>query len=193
VNPYAPPAPQGSPYPPPAPVPPGGRPTTGVKVLAWFQIVLGALSIVGIPCALGMRGFATSFGPHDEFNEKIQNMPYEGGLGIWTYSQLAVGGVLAIVLLASGIGLLGAKPWARTSSLIYAVVTLVLQVIGQVVTFVFLYPAITAAAEERGGAAGNAAVTGAYIGGICGGLFAFALPITMLIVLTRPSVKAQFV
>jgi hypothetical protein len=193
VNPYAPPAPQVSPYPPPPPLPPGGRPTTGVKVLAWFQIVLGALGILAVPCTLGLRGFATGCGPPNALNEKIQNLPYEGGLGIWTYTSLALGAVLSVVLLAAGIGLLGAKPWARLASLVYAVATIVLQAIGQVVAFVFLYPAISDAAAESGGAAGNAAVTGGYIGGICGGLFAFALPITMLIVLTRPSVKAQFV
>lgn len=164
-----------------------------MKVLAWFQIVLGGLGILSVPCVLGMRGFTSSFGPHDAFNERIQNMPYEGGLGVWTYSQLAVGGLLAVVLLVSGIGLLGAKPWARTSSLVYAIATIVLNVIGQVIAFALLYPAISDAAEQQGGPTAQAAVTGAYVGGICGAGVALALPITMLIVLTRPSVKAQFV
>jgi hypothetical protein len=125
-------------------------------------------------------------------SEKIQSVQYEGGMAVVTYAQLAVGGILAVVLLASGIGLLRAAPWARTSSLAYAVAAIIVNAASQVVAFVFVYPAIGEITQSQGGEAGTAAMSIAYGAGICGGIFSLALPITMLIVLTRPSVKAQF-
>jgi hypothetical protein len=187
MNPYAP--PQSDPSTPPFyPQPPPARPSTGVKVLAVFQIVLGALGLLSAPLTLALRGIA-----HDPVSQRIQEITWGGALGVWMRIALAVGTLLSAVLLAAGVGMLRARPWARRASLLYAGVSFAMQAVGVAINFAVLYPAMDYIAREHAGdPIAQAAVAGGRIGGIFGALLALALPITILIVLTRPSVKAQF-
>jgi hypothetical protein len=188
VNPYQPPgAPRSDapPAPPQGPAKPGL--TTGVQATAIAEIFFGAIGLLGAPLALLVRGMA-----HDPVSERIQEITWEGALGGWTRVSMGLGTVLAAVLLASGIGVLKRRAWARRSGIAYACVTLAMQVVGIAMTFLVLFPALDELAERYAhDRTASAAVMGGRIGGAFGALVALILPIAVLVVMTRPSVKAQ--
>jgi len=188
VNPYEPPrAPATEPRPAPAQGPAKPGLTTGVQATAVAEIFFGGMGLLGAPLALFFRGMA-----RDPVSMRIQEITWEGALGGWTRVSLGLGTLLAVVLLASGIGVLKRKAWARRSGIAYACVSLAMQVIGLAMTVLVLFPALDALAEQYAyDRTASAAVMGGRIGGAFGGLFALILPIAVLVVMTRPGVKAQ--
>ena len=184
MNPYQPPA---TPPVEPRPAPPAGGLTSGVIAIAVTEIFFGGMGLLGAPIALALRGLA-----HDPVSVRIQEITWEGTMGTWMRASLVIGAVLGAVLLASGIGILKRRAWARRAGIAYAGAAIVMQLAGQVVNFTVLFPALEQLSEEyHANRAARAVVMGGWIGGIAGGLFAFVLPTAILVVLTRPSVKAQ--
>jgi hypothetical protein len=188
VNPYQPPAaPREEPRPAPAQGPAKPGLTTGVQAVAVTMIFFGGMGLLGTPLAFLVRGMS-----HDPVSTRIQEITWEGAMGGWTRVSLGLGTLLSVVLLASGIGVFKRKGWARRAGVAYACVSLAMQVIGLAMTFLVLFPALDELAEQyRYDRTASAAVMGGRIGGAFGGIFALALPIAILVVMTRPGVKAQ--
>jgi hypothetical protein len=185
VNPYKPPAAAASP--PPRPGAPKAALTTGVQAVAVAEIFFGGMGLLSAPVTLALRDLA-----HDPVSRRIQQITWEGSLGAWTRTSLVVGTILAGVMLASGIGILKRRAWGRRAGLAYAVSSILMQVVGQAITFTVLFPALDALAEQYAyDRAASAALMGGRIGGIAGALFGLTVPITLLVMLTRPGVKAQ--
>lgn len=156
-------------------------------VLAVFMIIFGAFALFSAPAAFLLRSLAK-----DPVSRRIQEVTWSGGYGVWMMIALAIGVVLAFLEIASGIGLLKLKPWARLTSVAYAATSIGLIVIGQVMTFVFLFPVLDELAQEyAGNTVAQAGVMGGKIGGTVGGLFGLVFPIIVLIAVTRPSIKDQ--
>jgi hypothetical protein len=114
--------------------------------------------------------------------------------------------ILAMVWLAVSIGLLKIAPWAISLARKLAVLHIVLLVAYLAVSLVFLAPETKRLTEEQLeaqqdsqgsganqpplGFAKGVAAGAAYGGPVLGFLFGLILPLTMIIALSRPSVKA---
>jgi hypothetical protein len=190
MNPYA--APQPGFVQPPGPVPPApGTPTTGLRVLAILQIVLGGLALLWIPVTLTMA----SFEGISPVSHRMHELTWGGALGVWTRTQIGFGGILSTCLVVGGVGMLRVRPWARILSLAYAAAALLLAAVSQVIAYAVIYPALekVVTTEFAGDPVASAVVySSRYIGIIFGVVLAAALPVSVLVVLTRKTVKAQF-
>jgi len=192
ANPYTPPGSPGGypppPYYPPYPVAPPSVRSTGLTVLAYFAVILGAFGLIGTPMTLVLR-----FLVRDPVSRRIQDATWTGAYGAWTYFSVAIGFTLAVLLLITGIGIFKMRLWARTTGLIYGVVSVATVVIGQIMTFAVLRPMMMQILEQYpNNHIARAGATGGLIGGIAGSLFGLALPVVMLVAMSRPETKARF-
>jgi hypothetical protein len=184
MNPYAPPNQYSGQD--PVPAAPAQK-STGVTVLGVFLIIFGALGLFSAPMTFLTRGMA-----RDPASRRINELMYEGTLGAWTMTSLFLGTCLAGLMLASGIGIVKRRPWAKKTSLGYGISAIVMAIIGQIMSAMLLYPELNKMAEH-GGTVEKAGAMGGMIGGMVGGCLGLVLPVITLIVMTRPNVKAQFV
>ncbi|MBK7584561.1 MAG: hypothetical protein IPI67_30790 [Myxococcales bacterium] len=173
------------PTPPPVPLP-REAPSSGLRLLGIAQCALGVFGLSAAPLTL-----ITRFVARDPGSLRVQELLWEGFLGAWMYASLALGTLAAILLIAAGVGVVRGRRWGRSLTLWHAGISVALMVLGQLVSVLFLYPALWqlgqgGTAAERGGAIGG------VVGGLFGGLFALVLPVLELIVMTRPHVRDFF-
>jgi hypothetical protein len=158
--------------------------STGVTVLGVVMIVFGGLGLLSGPSTLLSRELGKQTG-----SGRIQELMWSGAFGTWMFVALGIGTLMALLLLASGIGVLRRQSWARKAGLAYGIAGVVFGVVGQMVNILFLYPKLAAFegadAAERGGAIGG------IVGGVVGGLFGMVLPIVLWVAMTRPTIKEE--
>jgi hypothetical protein len=171
--------------PPPPPLPPPA-PSAGLRLLGIAQCALGAFGLLAAPITVITRVVAQDAG-----SRRVQELLWEGWLGAWTWTSLVLGTLLAVTLIAAGVGVVRGMRWGRSLTLAHGVLAILHVVSGQVVSVVFLYPALWAL-----GTGGNAAERGGAVGGVIGGFFgslvALVLPVIELWVMTRPSVRETY-
>lgn len=162
------------------------RPTS-VTVFGILNIVFAVFGLCGV--AFSVRLFMPSA---DMANNPVvqifQSSPvYEA----WMKLSLALGVVVVVALVASGIGLLNLKPWARTISVVYGIYAIVMTIASEVINYFFLVqPLLQRAHSEQGPqAAGD---IGGAIGSMFGGCFGIIYPVLLLIFMTRPNVVEAF-
>jgi hypothetical protein len=137
-----------------------GRTSTGVKVLAWVELGLG--------CLWTLQACRSVL--------SIVWLPARGApIGTWAYAMgmLGLGSLLAVVLLVSGIGLLRGRRWAWRTSLAFAAMS----ILDNIVWAVLVLSGLLAPFGVR--PLGHAVV-------------GLVLPFVILVVLTRRGVRAQF-
>jgi hypothetical protein len=189
------------------------RRPTAVLVLAILHLVGGGLGLVLALCSgaflLATDGGASplfSPGPNpppqvrsqQEYQKRLaqhmaQEVPFQKPL---SYANVALDVVLDVLLVAAGVGLLSLRPWARTASMAYAVLSLLLKAVG-VVALAFTWPVMTEFTRQEAQRDPNLAMVASLQPVI---LFTSAAtlvvlaayPVAVLIVLTRPSVVAAF-
>jgi len=146
-----------------------------VTVLGILNIVFGGLSILCSP--LGIIGLIIP----------QPNSPFQisAGMKLFSLVSYGVGFIFAIVLLASGIGLLNLKKWARQAAYIYGWVAIAWGGLGIVMSVIFFRPDLGGVSQEA-----MAAVIGGLVGGMCGGIFGLVYPIILVIFLRKPHVIA---
>lgn len=159
--------------------------SNGVTAVGALMISFGALGLLSAPATFFTRqlGAATGSG-------KIQEVLWSGVLGTWMVVSLSLGALLSVLLLTSGIGVLRRSRWARRASLAYGVAALVLGALGQFVAVFYMYPAL-APFIESGSVVDRSGAIGGIVGGVVGGIVGMALPIAVIVVMTRPSFKAE--
>ncbi len=125
---------------------------------------------------------------------KDPDSPFEQALENPTYKLINVGvqiggGLLAIVLLASGIGLINGKLFGRRLAIIYAIATILLVIAGSIVNIIFVsLPAFARASELPDGAEKFVSMvvgSSIFIQPICGNIY----PVLLLIFMMRQPVK----
>jgi len=163
-----------------------GAPTSGLKVLGIAQCALGLFGLASAPLAIVTRLLV-----RDPASRRMQELMWEGALGAWMYTSLALGTLVAMVLIAAGAQVLRGRRSGRTLTLVHAVASIALLIIGQLVSLLLLYPMLwqmgsSGNPAERGGAIGG------MVGGLFGSLFGLALPVVELVVMTRPGVREFF-
>jgi len=153
--------------------PQSGQRPTSVTVLGILNIVFGGLGLTCIPI-----GIAMSFVPQPD----SPFQPTEA-MELFTMIGNIVGFLFSIVLLASGIGLLYQKKWARKTSIIYGWTAIVWCILGLIINgFLFSSMLSDVPPEAMPG------VVGGIVGGMCGGLIGLAYPIILIIFMRKPHV-----
>jgi hypothetical protein len=169
-------------YSPAAPINP--RPTS-VTVLAIIGIVWGAIMI---PCnAITLIPFLGNLSAQDPVMSAIRADPVAYG---WSVGSTVARVVLAVVLLAGGVGALMLKPAGRSGMLLYARVMIVLAVVDALMGVLVLFPI------ARNALSGNPQLASMLIarqvGAVFGIVIAMAYPILVLAFLNKAHVKAAF-
>ena len=162
------------------------RPTSAL-VFGILNIAFGSLSLIGSV----FSWWATNAvgGADNPFWPKVESGPL---YDLWLRLGHALGLVAALVLLAAGIGLLKMKPWARRASVVYAIYSLVMVVLGTAMTWFFVFSPML---EQSGGSPGSSdhtVLVAGIIGGLFGGLFGLIFPAALLYFMTRPRLVLAF-
>ena len=180
-----------SPYTRSAPVRP-----TAVTVLAIIGIIFGGLGVLCKPLGV-VALFIPQPGPNPMLDMQRSMM-------VWNVANAVVGTLVSVLLLASSIGSLSLKPWARKGMLAYAGLALVLTVVGGVVTMIWIMPKMQEAQRQmlaqqsaRGAPAPppgmmNIIQTAGNAGAVIGLVLALIFPLVLMYFYTRPEVKAAF-
>ena len=162
---------------------PSGRPTS-VTVLAIIGIIFGAFGVLCTPLAL-MPYFVS--GVSHPAIDGIKNDPK---LFSWLILSTVIGWVFAVLLLASSIGALSLKKWARQGLVVYGVAAIIMGIIGFIINMMWLFPKM--AELQAGTPQARGAMMGGMAGGVIGLVIGLALPILLLYFMTRPHVIAAF-
>ena len=166
------------------------RPTS-VTVFGIINIIFGSFNIICLPISLLMATGVMRFMRSPVLDLLSESHPYV----IWTTVGSIIGIFAAIVQLVCGIGLLKLKPWARTTSIGYAIYAIIAAIAGMFMTAVVMIPIMQKIQPGSGPdhAVAIGGMVGGIIGGIAGSCFALIYPIILLIFMTRPKIKAAFV
>jgi len=169
---------------------------TAVVVLAILHLVGGSLDLLITLGSLAMSAASKGQGGLGAANARqlgqaLETIPaYHLVVGV----QIGLNILLDVMLLSAGFGLLGLRPWARTLSLVYAPLSIVLRILSTVWTVVWMMPVMTAVLQEQMGGnpqAGPILEVAQYVG-VCFSLVFLAYPIVVLVILTRPAIVAAF-
>ncbi len=156
-------------------------------------LVFGILNIVF--AAFGMFGLIFSimlfFAPANSSNPAIKVIHENPAYATFLKLSIPLGFLSSVVLLASGIGLILVKNWARIASIAYAAYAIVWSIIGAAVNYIFLSRPLLEQASQRTGPEAAAAI-GGVIGGMVGGCIGLIYPILLIIFMLRPHVVAAF-
>ena len=169
------------------------RPTP-VMVLGILSIVFGALGVLCTPVGLLMNTFMGGMleGMPGMENNPGMAMMNDPGAKMFTLVSGIIGFVGAGVLLASGIGLLKMKPWARTASIGYAVYRYIFIVVGGVLGYYMMtLPMMEAARNTDPDMAAVMEASGVF-GAIFGSCFSLIYPTVLLVFMLLPNIKAAF-
>jgi len=156
-------------------------------------LVFGILNIVF--AVVGAFGIAFSvllfFAPATSSNPVVRIIQEHPGYATFLKASIPLGLLSSAVLLASGIGLILMKGWARIVSIAYGVYAIVWGIIGTVVNYIFItQPLLERASRQHGPEIAGA--LGGAIGGAIGGCIGLVYPILLIIFMLRPHVVAAF-
>ncbi|MFW6058903.1 MAG: hypothetical protein ACODAQ_01900 [Phycisphaeraceae bacterium] len=171
------------------------RPSRWPTVLGIISIVLGALGLLGLIWQMAMpfvmEPFLNSLGPPGTAQTQelaVQRHPLMLASNVFQF-------VLAAILLAVGVLLIRRRALARRLGLTWAWLDIVAVVLGLTINYV-LQQAHWAEQQAAGSATPgmqNFEQVGLIIGSLVGLVFGCALPVFMLIWLSRAKVKAEVV
>jgi hypothetical protein len=188
------------------------RPTV-VVVFAILNMVLGGLGMLCYLCGGLALAFAMSIpmpgpggapGPNileEMFDFMEKELP---GYTAYTIATTVIGLLLSIVLIVSGIGLLGMRRWARWLCIFFSVAVVIIAIGGLVFTIGYVQPAMerwqhhvqeAAGRNARGGMAPGSFSTSPMVNSfssILGALIEIAYAVGLLVVMFLPTVSAAF-
>lgn len=148
------------------------RPTS-ITVFGILNIVFGILGVFGLLITFA-SGMATS---EEAFPFMDQNPVME----IWFNASNALGAVFTVVLIASGVGLLYMRPWARTASIVYAVYAILGSLVGVALTVTYVF--LPMRYEMEGG---EVIMWSAIVAGVVGAVVSCIYPALLWYYMTRP-------
>jgi hypothetical protein len=160
---------------------------TAVTVFGILNIVFAALGFFGALASVML--FMAVAGTIK--NPVIQLIHDNPTYAAWMKISIVLGLLVSLALLAAGIGLLMLKPWARIVSILYAIYSIVMLIVGSVVNYFFLIQPLLQQAQQKQGPEAAGAVGGA-IGGMFVSCFGLIYPVLLLIFMLRPNIKAAF-
>lgn len=146
-----------------------------VKVLGILNIIFGGLALLCSPL-----GIISLLIPQP--NSPFQLTPEMKLLSLVGYG---VGFIASIVLLASGIGLLNLRKWARQTAYIYGWFAIVWGILSSIANGIMFSSSLSGASPEE-----MPIVIGGIASGMCGGLVGLIYPVILIIFLRKPRVIA---
>lgn len=161
-----------------------------VLVFGILNLVFAAMGLCG--AVFGGIGLAMAHSPRAGGmpNPALDAMAAHPVYAAFSYVSLGLGLVATIVIAAAGIGLLTSKAWGRTLSIVWAVYSLAMTVIGFVLNYVYLFgPMMENTGRMPAGPQRTAAMVG-VIGGFVGLGLALIYPVILLIFMNRPVLVA---
>jgi len=161
---------------------------TAVTIFGILNIVFAVWGVVGV---LVMVMLFAAVGTSSN-NPTVQLIHDSPAYAAWLKISIILGLLAAAALLAAGIGLLKLQPWARTLSIVYAIYTIVMGLVGGAVSYVFLIQPLLQQAQHSQGAQATGAAIGGAIGGMLGGCLGLIYPVLLLIFMLRANVAAAF-
>ena len=187
-----PPGPPGIPPTQPGAYIPPEQPSSWPKVIGIICVVLGGLGILGAASsALGpaISNFFASMMPDDQANVMEVTKEYQP----WTMIIALLQGILAVLLLAGGIGLLQRRRWGIAVSMVWAVLRMLLVVASAILSYDVVIKTIEAMSQQSGAPAlsDEFAEVVAIVGAVFTLLWGWALPVFLLIWFTRGRIKAE--
>ena len=171
------------------------RPTS-VTVLAIIGIVFGGLGLLCKPLS-----FAALFMPQPVPNPAVQ---MQKDMMAFNVGNAAIGTLVSALLLASSIGCLSLKPWARKGMLTYAGLAIVLTIAGGIITMVWMLPKIQEMQRQmmtqssgRGAPAPPPQMmsmiqSASTVGAVIAIVISLIFPACLIYFFTRPNVKSAF-
>jgi hypothetical protein len=157
-----------------------------VTVFAVLNLVFATIGIIAV-----IASAFTLFVMADAKNPVVKIMQDSPVMQTWMMVSVPLGLAACVALLASGIGLLGLKPWARTLAIGYAIYGILSCILGTIMNYVFLFGPLMEQAQHTRGPEAAAAIGGA-IGGLIGGCLGLIYPVLLLIFMLLPKVAAAF-
>jgi hypothetical protein len=160
---------------------------TAVTVFGILNILFAVLGVISIFASMAMLRFVDA---SQQKNPVIEALHNNAIYAAWFKLMIPLGMVSSVVLLAAGVGLLLLKNWARITSIIYAIYSIIVCLAGVAMNFVFLLMPLLN--QSNHGTVEVAAEIGAAIGTVIGGVFGLVYPILVLVFMTRPKIVAAF-
>ncbi len=145
-----------------------------VKVFGILHLIFGSLSLVTAPIGFLNR---------DSSAETFTLLGVSAAYLNWFKVSLFLSPVLALILIILGIGLLRKQSWARSGSIIYSMIGIVLGITSMMITLIGF-------SGINSDSANATLVLGIRIGAIIGGIVGLIYPILTIFFMTRPNVKA---
>jgi len=180
----------------------------GIQVIAILLLLFGSLGALGGVCGLGLQlaGGAKIFvvtpapgapAPPDTEGMMRARIPYYDAM---QYGGAALGAIVGGVMIASGIGLLKMRPWARVLAIIYACYNVVATIGSFVFNIAVVLPVMREVFAEVGAdpklpplAAQIFNMTMAFTTAMMYAMLLFLVwPAAILIVMFHPRVRAAF-
>jgi len=146
-------------------------------VFAGLGLCGGVFAVIGLAVLNAPRNPRM---PNPALDAMLNNPAY----ATFQYVSVVLGLIATIVIAMAGIGLLMSKAWGRHLSIVWAVYTLVMTVVGGVVNYVYLISPMMEKAG-RGGGPEQAGLIGGIIGGMIGTCLAPIYPVILLIFMYR--------
>jgi hypothetical protein len=183
-----------------------------VLVIAILHLIGGSLGLMGALCgggfelAGGQKLFTGMGGPQAAAQEKLQTglaAAVEKHAPAYTpihAGQYAVSMLTAVMMIAAGIGLLKMRPWARSLSIAYAVLSILSTVFFLIYGLAYVLPAMLAFLRDAAADPAFAALPPGTLAGAEGGAYAGIItpplfiiyPIAVLVIMLLPSTVAAF-
>ncbi len=115
--------------------------------MAILNFLFGGIGIVGTLCGGAMYFIFINLPDtqpgQPEFPNAMKFLSKEiPGYTAYMTASMVVGFALATALVLAGIGLLGMRPWARATCIVYAVMTIIVQLVGFYYTMTYISPAM---------------------------------------------------
>ncbi|MFN9369873.1 MAG: hypothetical protein ACK6CT_14100 [Planctomycetia bacterium] len=120
-------------------------------------------------------------------NPMLDLIKSNAGYRTFLIVSLALGGIVAVTVIVGGIGLLLAKAWGRTLSIVYGWYSIVAAIVGMGVNFYLMQP-LLAKMQDAGGP-GQLAVTAGLVGGLIGAGLGMIYPVLLLVFMNRPAIR----
>jgi len=159
------------------------RPTSAT-VFGILNILFGGLGLLSAPFSWLL--YADSADDNLILSAMVTNDVYSS----WTQATVILGAIASAVLIASGVGLLNMKPWARVAAIGYSWYTIVIMLIGVIMLWFFVYSPLLDELKTIQDTVQKTLLMGGLLGGLVGGLIGLIYPVMLLVFMTRPRLVA---
>lgn len=151
-----------------------------VTVFGILNIVFGGLSVLG-----ALINWVVMYRDGAEDNPVFAMIEASAFYSTWMKLALILGVIASMVVIASGIGLLQMRQWARIAAVGYSLYSIFMLLAGSVMGWYFVYSPLLDSASKG-------VSMGGLIGGLIGGCFGLIYPVALLYFMTRPGLVAAF-